>query len=169
MTPAVWKETFETGGLNVIAGASNFVDDVLHNGGRPRQVDATSFTLGENLAATPGRVVMRNSLIELLMYEPQTDLVHAQPIVCSPPWINKYYIMDLAPGRSFIEYAVQHGFTVFCISYRNPDASMRGVSWDDYLRLGLMAALEQISELTGSPVRDIVGPWLGGAGGRVGL
>ena len=87
---------------------------------------------------------MRNSLIELLMYEPQTELVHAQPILCSPPWINKYYIMDLAPGRSFIEYAVQHGFTVFCISYRNPDASMRGVSWDDYLQLGLMAALDQV-------------------------
>ena len=91
------------------------------------------------------------------MYEPQTERVHAQPIVCSPPWINKYYIMDLAPGRSFIEYAVQHGFTVFCISYRNPDASMRAVSWDDYLRLGLMASLDEVRELTGSPVVNIVG------------
>ena len=169
MNPAVWKETFETGGQNVIAGASNFVDDVLHNGGRPRQVDTTSFSLGKNLAATPGRVVMRNSLMELLMYEPQTDLVHAQPIVCSPPWINKYYIMDLAPGRSFIEYAVQHGFTVFCISYRNPDASMRGVTWDDYLQLGLMAALDQASELTGSPVVNIVGLCLGGTMSTIGL
>ncbi len=169
MNPAVLKETFETGGQNVIAGASNFVDDVLHHGGRPRQVDTTSFSLGKNLAATPGRVVMRNSLMELLMYEPQTDLVHAQPIVCSPPWINKYYIMDLAPGRSFIEYAVQHGFTVFCISYRNPDASMRGVSWDDYLQLGLMAALEQVSEITGSPVVNIVGLCLGGTMATIGL
>ena len=169
MNPAVLKETFETGGLNVIAGASNLVDDLLHNGGRPRQVDTTSFSLGENLAATPGRVVMRNSLIELLMYEPQTDLVHAQPIVCSPPWINKYYIMDLAPGRSFIEYAVQHGFTVFCISYRNPDASMRGVSWDDYLQLGLMTALDQVSEITGSPVVNIVGLCLGGTMSTIGL
>jgi polyhydroxyalkanoate synthase len=169
MNPAVLKETFETGGQNLIGGANNFVDDLLHNGGRPRQVDTTSFSLGENLAATPGRVVMRNSLIELLMYEPQTELVHAQPIVCSPPWINKYYIMDLAPGRSFIEYAVQHGFTVFCISYRNPDASMRGVTWDDYLQLGLMAALDQVSELTGSPVVNIVGLCLGGTMSTIGL
>jgi polyhydroxyalkanoate synthase len=169
MNPAVLKETFETGGQNVIAGASNFFGDLLHNGGRPHQVDTTSFSLGENLAATPGRVVMRNSLIELLMYEPQTDLVRAQPILCSPPWINKYYIMDLAPGRSFIEYAVQHGFTVFCISYRNPDASMREVSWDDYLQLGLMAALDQVSELTGSPVVNIVGLCLGGTMSTIGL
>jgi polyhydroxyalkanoate synthase len=169
MNPAVLKETFETGGQSLIAGANNFVDDLLHNGGRPRQVDTASFSLGKNLAATPGRVVMRNSLIELLMYEPQTDLVHAQPILCSPPWINKYYIMDLAPGRSFIEYAVQHGFTVFCISYRNPDASMRGVSWDDYLQLGLMAALDQVSELTGSPVVNIVGLCLGGTMSTIGL
>jgi polyhydroxyalkanoate synthase subunit PhaC len=167
--PAVLKEAFETGGLSLMAGASNFVDDLIHNGGRPRQVDKTSFSIGKNLAATPGRVVMRNSLMELLMYEPQTDLVHAQPILCSPPWINKYYIMDLAPGRSFIEYAVQHGFTVFCISYRNPDASMRNVSWDDYLQLGLMAALDQVSELTGSPVVNIVGLCLGGTMSTIGL
>ena len=167
--PAVLKEVFETGGQSLIAGASNFVDDLMHNGGRPRQVDTTSFNVGTNLAATPGRVVMRNSLIELLMYEPQTELVHAQPILRSPPWINKYYIMDLAPGRSFIEYAVQHGFTVFCISYRNPDASMRGVSWDDYLQLGLMAALNEVSELTGSPVVNIVGLCLGGTMSTIGL
>jgi polyhydroxyalkanoate synthase len=167
--PAVLKEAFETGGQSMIAGANTFVDDLLHNAGRPRQVDNASFVLGKNMAATPGRVVMRNSLIELLMYEPQTDLVHAQPILCSPPWINKYYIMDLAPGRSFIEYAVQHGFTVFCISYRNPDASMRGVSWDDYLRLGLMSALDDVSELTGSPVVNVVGLCLGGTMSTIGL
>ncbi len=167
--PAVWKEAFDTGGQSLVAGAANFVDDLMHNRGRPRQVDTTPFVIGENLAATPCRVVMRNELIELLMYEPQTEQVHAQPIVCSPPWINKYYIMDLAPGRSFIEYAVQHGFTVFCISYRNPDASMRTVSWDDYLRLGLMASLDEVQELTGSPVVNIVGLCLGGTMSTIGL
>jgi polyhydroxyalkanoate synthase subunit PhaC len=167
--PAVWKEALDTGGQSLVAGAANFVDDLMHNGGRPRQVDTTPFVVGENLAATPSRVVMRNELIELLMYEPQTERVHAQPIVCSPPWINKYYIMDLAPGRSFIEYAVQHGFTVFCISYRNPDASMRSVSWDDYLRLGLMVALDEVAELTGSPVVNIVGLCLGGTMSTIGL
>jgi polyhydroxyalkanoate synthase subunit PhaC len=167
--PAVWKESFDTGGQSLVAGAGNFVDDLMHNGGRPRQVDRTPFTIGKNLASTPCRVVMRNELIELLMYVPQTERVHAQPIVCSPPWINKYYIMDLAPGRSFIEYAVQHGFTVFCISYRNPDASMRAVSWDDYLRLGLMASLDEVSAITGSPVVNIVGLCLGGTMAAIGL
>jgi polyhydroxyalkanoate synthase subunit PhaC len=167
--PAVWKEAFDTGGQSIVAGAAHFVDDLMHNDGRPRQVDTTPFAVGRNLAATQCRVVMRNDLIELLMYEPQTDLVHAQPIVCSPPWINKYYIMDLAPGRSFIEYAVQHGFTVFCISYRNPDASMSGVSWDDYLRLGLIAALDEVSAITHEPVANIVGLCLGGTMSTIGL
>jgi polyhydroxyalkanoate synthase subunit PhaC len=167
--PAVWKEAFDTGGQSLLAGAAHFVDDLMHNGGRPHQVDATPFAVGGNMAATPCRVVMRNELIELLMYEPQTDLVHAQPILCSPPWINKYYIMDLAPGRSFIEYAVQHGFTVFCISYRNPDATMREVSWDDYLRLGLMTALDEVSALTNQPTVNIVGLCLGGTMSTIGL
>jgi polyhydroxyalkanoate synthase subunit PhaC len=167
--PAVWKEAFDTGGQSLVAGAAHFIDDLMHNGGRPRQVDATPYAVGRNLAATPCRVVMRNDLIELLMYEPQTDLVHAQPILCSPPWINKYYIMDLAPGRSFIEYAVQHGFTVFCISYRNPDASMREVSWDDYLRLGLIAALDEVGAITDQPTVNIVGLCLGGTMSTIGL
>jgi polyhydroxyalkanoate synthase len=167
--PAVWKEAFDTGGQSLVAGAANFVDDLMHNAGRPRQVDATGFVLGENMAATPCRVVMRNELIELLMYKPQTEQVHAQPIVCSPPWINKYYIMDLAPGRSFIEYAVQHGFTVFCISYRNPDASMSTVSWDDYLRLGLLAAIDEVQAITGSPAVNVVGLCLGGTMSTIGL
>jgi polyhydroxyalkanoate synthase subunit PhaC len=167
--PVVWKEAFDTGGRSVVAGAGHFVDDLMHNGGRPRQVDTTPFTVGGNLAATPCRVVMRNELIELLMYAPLTDLVHAQPILCSPPWINKYYIMDLAPGRSFIEYAVQHGFTVFCISYRNPDAAMRDVSWDDYLRLGLIAALDEVTAITHEPVVNIVGLCLGGTMSTIGL
>ncbi len=167
--PVVLKEAFDTGGKSLVAGAGKFVDDLIHNGGRPRQVDTTEFAVGKNLAATPGRVVMRNELMELLMYEPQTDLVHAQPILCSPPWINKYYIMDLAPGRSFIEYAVQHGFTVFCLSYRNPDASMAAVTWDDYLRLGIMAALDEITALTGSPVVNIVGLCLGGTMSTIAL
>ena len=84
--------------------------------------------MGRNLAATPGKVVYRNELMELIQYEPQTEQVHAGPLLCSPPWINKYYVMDLAPGRSFIEWAVQHGRTVFAISYRNPTADMCGTT-----------------------------------------
>ena len=161
--PAALKRAFETGGASLAAGAGNFLDDLLRNGGRPRQVDTSSFTVGGNLAATPGKVVFRNELMELIQYAPQTPKVRAVPMLASPPWINKYYIMDLAPGRSFIEWAVRHERTVFAISYRNPDASMRGVTLDDYLLHGPLQALDVITDITGAPKIDITGLCLGGA------
>jgi polyhydroxyalkanoate synthase len=108
-------------------------------------------------------VVFSNELMELIQYAPQTPKVRTVPMLASPPWINKYYIMDLAPGRSFIEWAVQHERTVFAISYRNPDASMRDVTLDDYLIHGPREALDVITEITGSPKIDITGLCLGGA------
>jgi polyhydroxyalkanoate synthase subunit PhaC len=161
--PAALKRAFETGGTSLAAGAANFVYDLRANGGRPRQVDMRPFKIGENLAATPGKVVFRNDLMELIQYAPQTQKVRAVPVLASPPWINKYYIMDLAPGRSFLEWAVQHERTVFAISYRNPDASMSGVTLDDYLIHGPRAALDVISDITGAPKIDIIGLCLGGA------
>ena len=161
--PAALKRAFETAGGSLAAGAGNFVEDVLTNRGRPRQVDKRPFKIGENLAATPGKIVFKNDLMELMQYEPQTPEVHAVPLLASPPWINKYYIMDLAPGRSFIEWAVQHERTVFAISYRNPDATMRDVTMDDYLIHGPREALDVIAEITGAPKIDIVGVCLGGA------
>jgi polyhydroxyalkanoate synthase len=161
--PTALKRAFDTGGRSVLVGARNFLDDLRHNGGRPRQVDTSPFELGENIAATPSKVVFRNDLIELLQYVPQTDEVHAVPLLASPPWINKYYIMDLAPGRSLIEWAVQHGRTVFAISYRNPDASMSDLTMDDYSTLGVRAALEAVSEITGSDTVDVLAVCLGGA------
>ena len=161
--PAALKRAFETGGQSVVAGSRNWIDDILHNGGRPRQVDASSFRLGENMAATPSKVVYRNEVMELLQYLPQTDEVHATPLLASPPWINKYYVMDLAPGRSLIEWAVQHGRTVFAISYRNPDASLAGVTMDDYLVHGTQAALDVVSEITRSDTVDVLAVCLGGA------
>jgi polyhydroxyalkanoate synthase len=161
--PAAIKRAMETGGASLAAGAGHFVDDLLRNGGRPRQVDASQFRIGENMAATPGKVVFRNELMELIQYAPQTPKVRAIPMLASPPWINKYYIMDLAPGRSFIEWAVQHERTVFAISYRNPDASMRGVTLDDYLIHGPSKALDVIADITGAPKIDITGLCLGGA------
>ena len=161
--PAAVKRAMETGGASLVAGTRNFIDDLLNNGGRPRQVDTSPFKMGENLAATPGKVVFRNDLMELIQYQPQTPKVRAVPMLASPPWINKYYIMDLAPGRSFIEWAVKHERTVFAISYRNPDASMRGVTLDDYLIHGPRAALDVISDITGAPKIDITGLCLGGA------
>ncbi len=161
--PAALKRAFETGGGSLVAGTLNFLDDLVHRKGRPRQVDASSFHLGENLAATPGQVVYSSELMELIQYSPQTPQVHSIPMLASPPWINKYYIMDLAPGRSFIEWAVQHGHTVFTISYRNPTTEMRGVTLDDYLIDGPKAALDVISDITGSPKINITGLCLGGA------
>jgi polyhydroxyalkanoate synthase len=161
--PAALKRAFETGGASVAAGSRNFLDDLVHNHGRPRQVDTSGFELGRNLAATPGKVVFRNELMELIQYAPQTKQVHSVPLLASPPWINKYYVMDLAPGRSFLEWAVQHRRTVFAISYRNPDASMSGVTLDDYIIHGPKTALDVIADITGSPKTDIVGLCLGGA------
>ena len=161
--PAALKRAFDTGGASVLAGARNFTGDVVNNGGLPRQVDTRPFELGRNVAATPGKIVFRNDLMELIQYEPQTEQVHSVPMLASPPWINKYYIMDLAPGRSFLEWAVTHERTVFAISYRNPDASMRDVTLDDYLIHGPRTALGVIEDITGAPKTDIVGLCLGGA------
>jgi polyhydroxyalkanoate synthase len=151
--PTVLKEAIDTGGLSLARGFANFLDDVVRNGGRPSQVDLSAFEVGRTLAATPGRVVFRNDLIELLAYEPTTETVHAQPVLYSPPWVNKYYVMDLAPGRSFVEHAVGRGFTVFAISYRNPDESMAELRLDDYLRDGLLAALGRSRRLPGALAR----------------
>jgi polyhydroxyalkanoate synthase len=161
--PAALKRAFETGGLSVVRGMRNFVNDLLYNKGRPRQVDMSPFTLGENLAATPGKVVYRNDLMELIQYSAQTDEVHQIPLLCSPPWINKYYIMDLAPGQSLVEWAVQHGHTVFMISYRNPDSSMRDTTMDDYLIHGPRQAMDIVADITGERRVNILGLCLGGA------
>ena len=162
LNPGVVKEATETAGLSLVKGLQNFLDDVANNGGYPRQVDRSGFELGVNIAATPGRVVMRNELMELIAYEPQTPQVHAVPLLCSPPWINKYYIMDLAPGRSFVEWAVQHGHQTFMISYRNPDVTQSQLTMDDYLRDGILAALDAVQEITGAPQVNLSGLCLGG-------
>jgi polyhydroxyalkanoate synthase len=160
--PLALKRAFETGGASLIAGARNFLDDVRNNKGMPRQVDTRPFEIGRNLAATPGKVVFRNELMELIQYAPQTTQVRSVPVLASPPWINKYYIMDLASGRSFLEWAITHERTVFAISYRNPGPGMSGVTLDDYLVHGPQTALDVITDITGAPKIDIVGLCLGG-------
>jgi len=160
--PAALREAFDTGGKSVVRGAMNMLDDVRNNGGWPSQVDATGFEVGVNMAATPGAVVYRSDLIELIQYEPQVKAVHAVPLLFCPPWINKYYIMDLAPGKSLIEWAVQHGHTCFAISYRNPDASMRDVDFEDYLRQGPLDAVRVVREITGAAEVNTVSVCLGG-------
>jgi polyhydroxyalkanoate synthase len=161
--PAALKRAFETAGASVVAGTRNFLDDLRNNKGMPRQVDTRPFEIGRNMAATPGQVVFRNELMELIQYSPQTPQVRTVPVLASPPWINKYYIMDLAPGRSFLEWAVTHERTVFAISYRNPGPGMSGVTLDDYLVHGPRTALDVIADITGAPKIDIIGLCLGGA------
>jgi polyhydroxyalkanoate synthase len=161
--PAALKRAFETGGVSLMRGFRNFMTDLTTNGGLPRKVDRSAFTVGKNIAATPGQVVFRNDLMELIQYAPQTETTYEIPLLFSPPWINKYYIMDLAPGRSFAEWAVQHGHTVFQISYRNPDATMGHVRLDDYLLDGPRTALDVINDITGSDRVNMVGLCLGGS------
>ena len=163
LNPAALKRAFDTAGASVVKGALTFLDDLVNNDGKPRQVDTSGFEVGGNLAVTPGKVVFRNELMELIQYAPQTEQVHARPLLCSPPWINKYYVMDLAPGRSFIEWAVQHGRTVFAISYLNPSNDMAHISMDDYLISGPQQALDVVCDITGAETVDIVGLCLGGA------
>jgi polyhydroxyalkanoate synthase len=160
--PAALRRAFDTGGKSVLQGAKNMLNDIRNNGGWPAQVDTTGFEVGANMAATPGAVIYRSELIELIQYTPADKQVHAVPLLFCPPWINKYYIMDLAPGRSLIEWAVQHGHTCFAISYRNPDASMRELQFEDYLRQGVLDAVRVVREITGAAEVNTLSVCLGG-------
>ena len=160
--PAVLRRTAETGGWSLLRGVRNAVDDVIHNGGWPKQVDTSPFELGRNMAATAGQVVFRNDLIELIQYQPTTEKTHEIPLLIGPPWINKYYIVDLAPGKSLVEWALNHGITTFCISYRNPDASMRDFGFDDYLLKGPRSALDVVRQITGAETINTLSVCLGG-------
>ena len=159
--PAALTRAFETGGGSITRGFARFADDFASNGGWPRQVDATALELGTDLAATPGQVVFRNRLMELIQFAPRTETVFETPLLLSPPWINKYYVMDLAPGKSFAEWAIDHGHTVFCISYRNPDESFRDIGLEDYLREGPLQALDVIGEITGAKQVNVAALCLG--------
>jgi polyhydroxyalkanoate synthase subunit PhaC len=160
--PAVLKRALETGGISLIRGQRNFVRDVVGNGGWPRQVDRGALRVGKDLAVTPGKVVYRNSLIELIQYEPKTAATREVPLLACPPWINRYYIADLAPGRSLVEWALTHQQTTFAISYRNPDESMRDITFDDYLRLGPLTAIDIVREISGVDSVNLVAICLGG-------
>ena len=131
--PGALQRVTETRGKSILWGLQNFIDDLTNNFGMPRQVDERKFQVGRNLAMTPGAVVYRGDAFELIQYAPQTDLVHKRPLVIVPPQINKFYATDLSPGRSFVEYAVQHGIQTFCISWRNPTAAQRDWNIETYL------------------------------------
>ncbi len=158
--PAAMRRVMETGGTSLAEGTRNLLSDLQE--GRLSLTDTAAFEFGENIAVTPGKVVYRNKLIELIQYEPQTEQVHEVPILFIPPWINKYYILDLRPGNSMVEYLVQQGFTVFMISWKNPDASMEDIGFEDYMTLGPLAAVDVIKDITGSEKVNPVGYCVGG-------
>ena len=158
--PAALRRAMETGGASLADGMRNLMQD-MHEG-RLSMVDATAFAPGRNLALTPGKVVHRNKLIELIQYSPGTAEVHQTPLLIMPPWINKYYILDMQPKNSLVAYLVAQGFTVFVISWKNPDASMEGTTFEDYMHLGPLAASEVIQEITGSGVVNVMGYCIGG-------
>jgi polyhydroxyalkanoate synthase len=158
--PTALKRALETGGASIADGARNLMEDL--KAGRLSMVDATAFAPGRNLALTPGKVVHRNKLIELIQYAPQTETVHAKPLLVMPPWINKYYIMDLQPKNSLIGYLVKQGFTVFVISWKNPDASLEDTGFADYMDLGPLEASEVIRDITGADDINVMGYCIGG-------
>ena len=158
--PAALRRIVETGGASLADGARNLLSDLKE--GRLSMVDATAFEPGRNLATTPGKVVYRNRLIELIQYAPQTEKVRAVPLLFLPPWINKYYILDMQPKNSMVRYLVQQGFTVFVVSWKNPDASMEDVTFEDYMQDGPLAAAEVIREITGSKTVNPIGYCIGG-------
>ena len=158
--PAALKRAFETGGASLAEGARNLLADLEE--GRMNMTDANAFQPGENLAITPGKVVYKNELIELIQYEPTTEKVHETPIVFFPPWINKYYILDLRPKNSMVKYLVDEGYTVFMTSWKNPDASMEHTQFEDYMTKGPLAAVEAVRDITGVEKVNPVGYCVGG-------
>jgi polyhydroxyalkanoate synthase subunit PhaC len=158
--PVALRRAMETGGASLTDGLRNLLSDMQE--GRLSMVDATAFAPGRNLAMTPGKVVHRNKLIELIQYSPTTDTVHATPLLILPPWINKYYIMDMQPKNSLVHFLVSQGFTVFMVSWKNPDASMEDTTIDDYMDLGPIEASDVIREITGSNDVNVMGYCIGG-------
>jgi poly[(R)-3-hydroxyalkanoate] polymerase subunit PhaC len=159
--PAAVKRAFETGGKSLLRGARNMIHDLRHNGGMPSQVDARPFKIGENVAVTPGAVVYRDEVFELLQYTPTTERVRARPMVIIPPQINKYYFLDLAAERSFVQYAVSQGVQTFCISWRNPGREHGEWDLDTYVTRCLQA-VDVARDVTDSDDANTMGFCAGG-------
>jgi len=162
--PEVLRRTVETGGENLVKGLSNLLADLDRGRGRlmVRMTDMEAFRIGENIALTPGKVVFQNDLMQLIQYTPTTEKVLKRPLLVIPPWINKYYILDLRPKNSFIRWAVEQGHTVFVISWVNPDEKLAQATFDDYLSQGPLAALDAVEQATGENGANVIGYCLGG-------
>jgi len=162
--PAALREAMQSQGESLLRGVQNFAADLARGGGQLAisQTDAQRFKVGENVATAPGKVVFRNDLFELLQFSPSTEEVYEVPLLIFPPWINKYYILDLRPENSMIRWLSSQGFTVFVTSWVNPDASLSGKTIEDYMTDGVYAAVEQVLEQTGAKSVNAVGYCIGG-------
>jgi len=162
--PEVFRETVATGGQNLVNGMNNLLDDIERGNGKLRisMTDTKAFELGVNIATTPGKVVFQNDLIQLIQYEPTTKKVHKRPLLIMPPWINKYYILDLREKNSLVRWCADQGLTVFVISWVNPDAKLAEKDFVDYMLEGPLAALDAIEKATGEREVNALGYCLGG-------
>jgi polyhydroxyalkanoate synthase subunit PhaC len=162
--PELLRETLASNADNLVRGMRMLAEDIESGGGdlRIRQSDSSLFAVGRNLATTPGKVVFQNELMQLIQYAPSTASVLKRPLLIVPPWINKFYVLDLTPEKSFIKWCVDHGITVFCVSWVNPDAGLAQKTFEDYVRQGPLAALDAIKEATGEDEVHAVGYCVGG-------
>jgi polyhydroxyalkanoate synthase len=162
--PELLRETFVSNADNLVRGMHMLAEDIERGGGnlQIRQSDSSMFEVGRNLATTPGKVIFQNELMQLIQYAPSTETVLKRPLLIVPPWINKYYVLDLTPDKSFIKWCVDQGLTVFCISWANPDAHLAQKTFEDYVRQGPFAALDAIKEATGEDKVHAIGYCVGG-------
>ncbi|MDX5298958.1 MAG: alpha/beta fold hydrolase, partial [Gammaproteobacteria bacterium] len=162
--PEVLRETLSSGGVNLIEGARQFWADFKRN---PKllnisMTDYSAFEVGKNVATTPGKVVFENRLMQLIQYTPSTETVREIPLLILPPWINKFYILDLKPKNSLIKWLVDQGFTVFVVSWVNPGPSYRDTTFDDYIVQGALAAVDAVQRETGAAQVNAIGYCIGG-------
>lgn len=161
ISPVAWKAAIDSGGTNMIKGPVNLFKELSTSPRIPTMVDSDAFAVGTDLAITPGKVILRTDVLELMQYTPQTERVHEVPLLIVPPTINKYYILDLAPGRSIVEYLVQQGQQVFVISWRNPDVRHRDWGIDEYAE-AILESFDAVAEITGVQKAHIVAACSGG-------
>src|SRR5215207_7676512 len=162
--PELLHETFASDGENLVRGMQLLAEDIERGSGRLkiRQTDATKFEVGKNLAITPGKVIYQNAVMQLIQYEPTTEQVLKRPLLIVPPWINKYYILDLSPEKSFVKWAVDQGQTVFMISWVNPTRELAHKSFEDYMHEGILEALGAVEQATGERALHALGYCVGG-------